>query len=58
MTFLFWNLKKQPLEKTIGNLAELHEVDVFILAECKIKRSDLLTELNSRPGLEYSFPFS
>ena len=58
MTFLFWNLQKQPLEKTIGNLAELHEVDVFILAECKIERSDLLTELNSRPGLEYSFPFS
>ena len=58
MTFLFWNIKKNPLQKIIGDLAEIHEVDVFILAECEIARSDLLTELNSRPGLQYSSPFS
>ncbi|MDE0140815.1 MAG: hypothetical protein OXN19_05020 [Caldilineaceae bacterium] len=58
MTFLFWNIKKNPLQKIIGDLAEIHEVDVFILAECEIEQSVLLTELNSRPGLQYSSPFS
>lgn len=58
MTFLFWNIKKSPLQEIIGNLAEIHQVDVFILAECEIERSELLTELNSRPGLQYSSTFS
>ena len=49
---------KNPLQEIIGDLAEIHEVDVFILAECEIKRSELLTELNSRPGLQYSSTFS
>lgn len=49
---------KKPLQEIIGDLAEIHEVDVFILAECEIKRSELLNELNSRTGLQYSSPFS
>ena len=58
MTFLFWNIKKKPLQKIISDLAEIHEVDVLILAECEIERSDLLRQLNSRSGQRFSFPFS
>ena len=58
MTFLFWNLKKNPLQEVIAEITEIHDVDIVILAECEIERSELLTELNSRPGTSFSFPFS
>ena len=58
MTFLFWNIKKKPLQNAIGELAEIHEVDVLILAECEIERSDMLMQLNSRSDPSFSLPFS
>jgi hypothetical protein len=35
-TFLFWNLNKSPLEALVAELAEMHQVDVLILAESEI----------------------
>ncbi len=58
MTFLFWNINKKPLQNTIGELAEIHEVDILILAECEIERSDMLRQLNSSPGPRFTYPFS
>ena len=58
MTFLFWNIKKRPLQKIIRELAEIHEVDILILAECEIERSDLLRQLNSISGPRFSYPYS
>lgn len=58
MTFLFWNINKKPLQNTIGELAEIHEIDVLILAECEIERSDLLMQLNSISGPRFSEPYS
>lgn len=56
MTFLFWNVSKSPVQKTIAGLAVEHEADVIILAECDIKETDLLYELNSRSDARYSSP--
>lgn len=46
MTFLFWNIKGNPIQEIIGDIAETYEVDIVILAECKIGEVDLLRELN------------
>ena len=49
-TFLFWNLNRNPLEGLVAELAELHQVDVFILAECEIPAHVMLEALNRNPG--------
>lgn len=46
MTFLFWNIKGNPIQEIVGDIVELHEVDFVILAECRIEQIDLLRELN------------
>jgi hypothetical protein len=46
LTFLFWNLDGKPLQHSLAKLAERHQVDVLILAECAIPQQELLTELN------------
>jgi len=56
ITFLFWNVKKNPVKKIIADFAELYEIDVIILAECNIDEPDLLIELNSRTDSRYSTP--
>jgi endonuclease/exonuclease/phosphatase (EEP) superfamily protein YafD len=49
-TFLFWNLNKNPLELLVTELAEIHQVDVLILAECEIPASVMQGALNQNPG--------
>lgn len=56
MTFLFWNVNKNPVQRKLAELAEENEIDVIILAECDIKETDLLYELNSRSDSQYSLP--
>ena len=56
MTFLFWNVSNNPVQRIIAELAEEHEADVIILVECDIKEADLLYELNSRSEARYSSP--
>lgn len=46
-TFLFWNLNGNSLEGLIAELAELHQIDVLILAECEIPTHLMLGALNS-----------
>lgn len=45
--FLFWNIKQNRIEDIISSVACRHEVDVLILAECKIPVGAMLTALNS-----------
>jgi hypothetical protein len=44
--FLFWNINRQPLAGLIADLAQIHEIDVIILAECRIPPGSLLRALN------------
>ena len=53
MTFLFWNINKQPLQHLVAKLAREHSVDVLILAECKIGLTDLLEALNGSHKQKY-----
>lgn len=56
MTFLFWNVRKNPVQKIIADFAEMYRIDVIILAECDVEEPEMLNELNSRSESQYSFP--
>jgi len=45
-TFLFWNLKKKPLQENIRRLALRHNIDVLMFAEFSIGPVGLLKVLN------------
>jgi hypothetical protein len=45
--FLFWNIKQNRIEEIIASIARRHEVDVLILAECRIPVDAMLAALNS-----------
>lgn len=54
-TFLFWNLKKKPLQGLVANLASRHNVDVIMLAECVIPPDVLLIALNHSSQVEFDY---
>lgn len=49
-TFLFWNLNRGPIQALVSELAQIHQVDVLILAECDIQPPVLLNALNQNQG--------
>jgi hypothetical protein len=57
VTFLFWNIKKKPLQVLIANLARKHQVDILMLAECDIPPGTLLLGLNAQKT-EYDYAIS
>ena len=58
LTFLFWNLNNKPIHALVAELAESHEVDILVLAECAIVSPTMLHELNSRQSFGFSLAFS
>jgi exonuclease III len=46
LSFLFWNINGKSLESLIADLVQEHEVDVLLLAECKIPPVSVLETLN------------
>lgn len=55
ITFLFWNIRQNRIEDIIANVTRRHEVDILILAECKISVGVMLTALNSESESEHLF---
>jgi len=55
VSFLFWNIKNNPIQSIITRLALRHEVDVIMLAECDIAPYILLSELKKHNGNVYKF---
>jgi len=53
--FLFWNINRKPLAGLVAELAEIHRVDVIILAECIMTPGTLLRALN-RDDPVFHFP--
>jgi hypothetical protein len=47
VTFLFWNIHKRPLQELIAALANDHQVDVIMLAECRLPEQVLMQTLNT-----------
>jgi hypothetical protein len=54
--FLFWNIGRKPLAPLVYELAEIHGVDVIILAECATDPGAMLQALNRTPETGYHFP--
>ena len=46
MIFLFWNLNRGGLPRSVAHLARQENADILILAECAMPLADLLWELN------------
>jgi len=53
--FAFWNLHNQQLGHMIANLAATYDVDVFLLAECSMGPSQLLSDLNTNGSSLYHY---
>jgi endonuclease/exonuclease/phosphatase family metal-dependent hydrolase len=56
VTFLFWNIRKRPLQNLILALAKDNQVDVIMLAECHLPEQVLLETLN-KDNAEYHFAY-
>jgi hypothetical protein len=54
ITLLFWNIRRNPIEAIVAELARRHEVDILILAESNINPAVLLETLNAQ-STEYHF---
>jgi len=55
MNFLFWNINKKPLQDNIKKIADLHQIDFILLAECEIPVGLMLDTLNNESvNYEYS----
>lgn len=54
-SFLFWNIKNNPIESIIARLALKYEVDVLMLAECNIAPATLLLTLNESNDSAYYY---
>ena len=53
LTFLFWNIHRQPLTDSIVRLCHLHSVDILMLAESNLFAGSLLSALNNVEGVDY-----
>ena len=54
--FLFWNINRKPLAGLVADLAEIHQVDVVVLAECDTDPSAMLQALNRAPETGFHYP--
>ena len=54
--FLFWNINRKPLAGLVADLAEIHQIDVVVLAECDTDPSAMLRALNRTPGASFHYP--
>jgi len=53
--FLFWNVAAKPLQHLVGELADSYEIDLLVLAECRIKPGALLQTLNrAKPKFQFA----
>lgn len=52
-TFLFWNLKAQPLRDRLARLAVAHAVDVLVVAECETQSASVSRALSEATGSAY-----
>jgi endonuclease/exonuclease/phosphatase (EEP) superfamily protein YafD len=52
VTVLFWNVNRKPLGGVLASLAERHNVDILLTAECTEQPESVLGQLN-RSGQKY-----
>ena len=57
-TILFWNINQKPLLSEIVSLCHSHEVDILILAECKLSDVEILQAINPDIERKYIAPYN
>ena len=50
ISFLFWNVKQQPLRERVARLVVAHSCDVVILAECAMQSAAVSRAINEATG--------
>jgi len=58
ITFLFWNLNKNPLAEAVGKLAKQNDVDVVILAESTMPEGVIVPALRDSIGTAFCRSYS
>jgi hypothetical protein len=58
VSFLFWNINKNPIHDRVARIAAKEDVDLLILAECDVDPVIMLSALKTLTGRDYSFPAS
>lgn len=54
VAFLFWNIQRKPLQQALAELAQEHDPDFLVLAECEIPYPTLIGAINaSAPSFPY-----
>ncbi len=57
-TILFWNISNKPLLEEIVCLCHTNEVDILVLAECKLSDVEILLAINPDIERKYLAPFN
>ncbi len=55
-TFLFWNLKGRPLAGQVARLSASYEVDVIVMAECRVTPGEMMLALRRATGRLHYLP--
>jgi exonuclease III len=55
ITFLLWNIRRQPLQKSISQIASRNSVDLILLLESDFHPTSLLSELNPAGEAVYEY---
>ena len=58
ITFLFWNINKKPLGRSIANIVKHYDIDILILAENPIPDGELRSLLSKGTGNSFYVPQS
>ena len=53
LTFLFWDLKKKPLQENIRRLVSMHKIDVLMFAEFSVEPALMVKTLNRKNISEF-----
>jgi len=58
LRFLFWNLNGEPLAEPLRQLCNDYDIDVLVLAECRMEDVELLPALNQMAERTFIRPFN
>lgn len=50
VSFLFWNLKRLPRQDVVARLAQRHNVDILLLAECAVTDDQIIAAIKRGTG--------
>lgn len=52
-TILFWNIQKRSIPTRVASIIKHYEIDIVVLAECRLDRSEFCKEVKQRSGKQF-----